>query len=327
MKRREFMTVVGGAMSWPLAVHAQQGTAVPTVGVLWHAGSANEEQPYFDALIGGFKDLGYVEGRNIRFEHRFPNEVPDRFREMAAELVALRVAVIVTVGNTTVSYARTATATIPIVFLFVADPLGARLVNSLARPGGNVTGLAQLGTDLTAKRFELLRDIVPQLSRVALLLNPDEPSAAQYLREGQAAAATLGLTVLPFELRSLGEMENVFERMAQAGVQALSLGPGGLLYKGRDSLQKLAIARGMPTCCWSRETLMSGLLLSYGPDQAEMAHHAPVFVDKILRGSLPADLPVEQPTRFQLIVNQKTARALNITIPGALLLRADEVIE
>jgi len=327
MRRREFLTAFGGVVACSFAARAQQGTRVPTIGVLWHAGSANEEQPYFDALIRGFKDLGYVEGRNIKFEHRFPNELPDRFREMAAELVARKVDVIVTVGNATASYAKNATATIPIVFLFVADPVGSQLVASLARPGGNVTGQAQLGTDLTAKRFELLRDVILQLSRVALLFNPGEPSGERYLKEARSAADTLGLTVLPFELRSLSEMESVFKRMAEAGVQAVSLGPGGLLFQGRASLQKLALAHRMPTCGWSRETLVSGLLLSYGPDQVEMAHHQPVFVDKILRGARPADLPVEQPTRFQLVVNQKTAKALNIDIPASVLMRADEVIE
>jgi putative ABC transport system substrate-binding protein len=328
MRRREFIALLSGAtVAGPLTARAQQAAAIPTVGVLWHSGNAGEEQPYFDTLMRGFKDLGYIEGRNIKFEHRFPNETPDRFRDMAAELVALKVNVIVTVGNITAPYAKNATTTIPIVFLFVADPVGLKLVDSLARPGGNITGLSILSTDLTAKRFELLRDIIPHLARVALLLNPAEPSAGQYLKEGQAAAAALGLTVMPFELRSLGEMESVFDKMTQAGVQALALGPGGLLFQGRNSLQKLALAHGMPTCGWSRETLVSGLLLSYGPDQVEMAHHAPVFVDKILHGAKPSDIPVEQPTRFQLVVNQKTAKALNISIPASFLLRADEVIE
>ena len=326
--RRHFVAVFGGAaVTWPLVASAQQPAAMPTVGVLWHAGNPSEEQPYFDALIRGFKDLGYVEGRNIRFEHRFPNETPDRFRDMAAELVALKADAIMTVGNITAPYAKNATTTIPIVFLFVADPVGLKLVDSLARPGGNITGLSILATDLTAKRFELLRDIVPQLSRVALLYNSAEPSAGQYLKESQTAAAALGLNVMPFELRSLDDMERVFDNMAQAGVQALALGPGGLLFQGRNSLQKLALGRGMPTCGWSRETAAAGLLISYGRDQVEMAHHAPVFVDKILRGTKPADLPVEQPTRFQLVINQKTAKALNLSIPGSFQLRADEVIE
>ncbi len=328
MKRREFMAAMGGALAaWPFAARAGQAARIPTIGVLWHAASPNEEQPYFDALIKGFEDLGYVEGRNIRFEHRFPNEAPDRFRAMAAELVALKVAAIVTVGNAPSSYAKSATATVPIVFLFAADPIGSHLVDNLARPGGNATGQAQLGTDLTAKRFELLRDVVPGLSCAGLLLNPAEPSAEKYRKEAQAAAAALGLAVLPFELRSPDEADGVFELMAKAGVQALSFGPGGLIFKARDSLQRLAIAHRLPTCSWSRETLVSGLLLSYGPDQVEMARHAPVFVDKILHGIPPADLPVEQPTRLKLVVNQKTAKALGIAIPESLLLRADEVIE
>jgi putative ABC transport system substrate-binding protein len=204
-----------------------------------------------------------VEGRNIRFEHRFPNEMPDRYREMAAELAVLKADVIVTVGNAPVTYAKNATSTIPIVFLFVADPIGAHIVDSLARPGGNITGQAQLGVDLTAKRLELLRDIVPQrLSCAALLFNPEEPSGERYLKEGRSAADTLGLTVLPFELRAVSETESVFERMAGAGVQAVSLEPGGLLFQSRANLQKVAIARGMPTCGWSRETSAAGFLLS-----------------------------------------------------------------
>jgi putative tryptophan/tyrosine transport system substrate-binding protein len=327
MRRRDFIRAVAGSAAWPLSAHAQSTIGIPTVGVLWHAGNPQEEQPYFDALIQGFKDVGYIEGRNIRFEHRFPNEIPDRFRQMAAELVALKVAVVVTVGNVTAPYAKEATASIPIVFLFVADPVGLKLVNTLARPGGNITGQALLGTDLNAKRFELLRELVPQLTRVAFLLNPAEPSAATYLKEGQAAANALQLTVLPFELRSLNEMEGVFERMSQAVVQALVLGPGGLVFQSRSNIAKLALMHGIPTCGWSRETLVSGLLLSYGPNQVEMVRHTPTLVDKILRGAKPADLPVQQPTRFQLIVNEKTAKSLKINIPGPFLLRADEVIE
>jgi putative tryptophan/tyrosine transport system substrate-binding protein len=328
MNRRIFLAILGAVVTRASTVRAQQGTSIPTIGVLWHSGSANEEQPYFDALLQGFRELGYVEGRTIRFEHRFPNEMPDRYRQMAAELVALKVDVIVTVGNAPITYARDATSTIPIVFLFVADPIGAHLVDSLAHPGGNITGQAQLGADLTAKRLELLRDVVPKkLSRAALLFNPEEPSGERYLKEARSAADTLGLTVLPFELGAASEMERVFERMAEAGVQALSLGPGGLLFQIRAGLQKLAIAHGIPTCGWSRETSASGLLLSYGPDQREMARHQAVFVDKILRGTRPADLPVEQPTRFELVVNQRTAKALGIEIPASLLLRADELIE
>src|SRR5262245_64772268 len=175
--RREFITLLGGAAAWPLAARAQHAGQLPTIGVLWHAGSPSEEQPYFDALIQGFKELGYVEGRNIRFEHRFPNEMPERFRQMAAELAALNVTTIMTVGNVTAQYAKAATTTIPVVFVFVNDPVGTKLVDTLARPGGNVTGHSVVGIDLTAKRFELLRELVPQFSHVALLVNPAEPPA------------------------------------------------------------------------------------------------------------------------------------------------------
>ena len=328
MKRRDFITLLGGAaVAWPVAAGAQPAGQIPTIGVLWHAGSPSEEQPYFDALLQGFKELGYVEGRNIRFEHRFPNEIPEQFRQMAAELASLNVAAIVTVGNTTAPYAKQATSTIPIIFVFVNDPVGMKLVNTLARPGGNITGQSVVGIDLTAKRFELLREIVPQVSRVGMLFNPGEPSGPQYFVESKAAATALGLTVLPFELGALNEMESVFARMVQAEVQALALGPGGLLFQGKENLAKLALAHRMPTCGWSRETLLSGLLLSYGPDLVQIVRQAATFVDKILHGAKPGDIPVQQPTRFQLIVNQRTAKALNINIPASFFLRSDEVVE
>jgi putative tryptophan/tyrosine transport system substrate-binding protein len=304
MRRRQF---IGGlaAAGFPLAALAQQPGGIPTIGVLWHAGSPSEEQPYFDALIQGFKELGYIEGRNITFEHRFPNETPERFQQMAAELAALKVATIVTVGNVTAQYAKQATATIPVVFVFVNDPVGTKLVNTLARPGGNVTGHSVVGIDLTAKRFELLGEIVPQASHVGLLLNPAEPSAAQYAAEGRAAATALNLTVEPFELRSLNEMESVFARMVQSGVQALALGPGGLLFQGKSELAKMALAHRIPTCGWSRETLVSGLLLSYGPDLVQIVRQAATFDDKILRGAKPSDIP--SPTTDALSAHSQSA--------------------
>ena len=327
MKRREFLAVAAATAAWPLVAHPQPAGRIPTIGVLWHASSPSEEQPYFDALLQGFKELGYVEGHNIRFEHRFPNEISEQFRQMAAELASLNVAAIVTVGNTTAPYAKQATSTIPIIFVFVNDPVGMKLVNTLARPGGNITGQSVVGIDLTAKRFELLREIVPQVSRVGLLFNPGEPSGPQYFVESKAAATALGLTVLPFELGALNEMESVFAHMVQAEVQALALGPGGLLFQGKENLAKLALAHRMPTCGWSRETLLSGLLLSYGPDLVQIVRQAATFVDKILHGAKPGDIPVQQPTRFQLIVNQRIAKVLNINIPASFFLRSDEVVE
>ncbi len=326
--RREFVAALGGAAGvWPLAARAQQVGRIPTIGVLWHAGSAEQEQPYFGALLEGFKDLGYVEGKNIKLEHRFPNETPERFKSMAAELVSLKVDVLVTVGNPTARYAKDATSTIPIVFLFVSDPVGANLVDSLARPGGNATGLSNFATDLTAKRIEFLKEIVSGLSHVGLLVNPSEPSSRQYVDEGKAAAAALALAVQTFEARSLDELEPAFDAMTKGSVQAVTFGPGGLLFQGRAIIDRLAIARRLPTCVWSKETLESGALMSYGPDQIAMARHAAVYVDKIIKGAKPADLPVELPTSFRLLINLKTAKALDITIPESFLVRADEVIE
>ena len=326
--RREFISALGGVVvTWPLAVHAQQVGRIPTVGVLWHAGSAEQEQPYFGALLEGFKDLGYVEGKNIRLEHRFPNETPERFKSMAAELVSLKVDVLVTVGNPTAPYAKDATSTIPIVFLFVSDPVRAKLVDSLARPGGNATGLSNFATDLTAKRIEFLKEIVPGLSRVGLLVNPSEPSSNQYVDEGKAAAAALALAVQTFEVRSLEELEPAFAAMVKGGVQAGTFGPGGLLFQGRVVIDRLAIAHRLPICVWSRETLVSGALMSYGPDQVAIARSVAVYVDNILKGAKPAELPVQQPTKFQLLINLKTAKTLGLTIPESFLVRADEVIE
>jgi putative ABC transport system substrate-binding protein len=328
MKRREFIALVGGAAAWPLAAHAQQQVRNPRVGVLWHAGSAEEEGAYFKALLEGFNGLGYVEGRNITLEHRFPNETPDRFRSMAAELVSSKVDVLVSVGVLASPYAKSATTTIPVVFTLVADPVGTKLVDSLARPGGNATGLSLIAVDLIGKRMQFLKEIDPELSRIALLVNPNEqPTSRLYIGESQAAAAKLGLTVQTFEARSIAELEPAFVAMANAGMRALTVGASGMLYQGRAIVAKLAIARRLPICVWSRETLEAGALMSYGADQVAIMRRTAVYVDKILKGAKPADLPVEQPTRLQLLVNLKTAKALDINVPATLLAQADDVIE
>jgi ABC-type uncharacterized transport system substrate-binding protein len=328
MKRREFITLLGGAAAaWPLAAHAQRAGKIPTVGVLWHAGSAEEEGPYFKALLEGFRDLGYLDGQNIKLEHRFPNEMHEQFRTMAAELVALKVDVLVTVGTASAPYARNATTTIPVVFTLVTDPVATRLVESLARPGGNVTGFSTYGAQLTGKRFQLIKEIVPGLSRVALLVNPNEQPSRLHVEEGRAAAGELGLDLRIFEVRSLDELEPAFEAMAKDGIQATILGSGSLLFQGKETIAKLALAARLPTCAWSKETLQAGALAAYGPDYPAVVRRASVYVDKILKGAKPSDLPVEQPTKFQLLINLKTAKALGLEIPAMLLARADEVIE
>jgi putative tryptophan/tyrosine transport system substrate-binding protein len=328
MKRREFILALGGAAaSLPLAASAQQPAKIPTIGILWHAGTAEQEGPNFTAVIEGFKALGYVDGRNIRFEHRFPNETPDRFRSMAAELVSMKVDVLMSVGVAAAPYVKSATSTIPIVFALVADPVASKLVDSLAKPGGNATGLTLLAAELGAKRLELLKEAVPGLSRVGLLVNPNTSFSRPYIEESKAAAAKLGLALQTFEAHTLDELEPAFDMAAKAGVQAISITPEGMFYQGRANIAKLALSRGIATCVWSRETFEPGAFMAYGPDVLAILRHAAFFVDKILKGVKPADLPVEEPTRFQLLISLKTAKAIGITVPPTLLTRADEVIE
>src|SRR5262250_1259897 len=222
MKRREFITLLGGAAAgWPFAARGQLSGKIPIVGYLWHAGSPQEEVPYFEALLEGFARLGYVDGRNIKLEHRFPNETPELFRSMAAELVSLNVEVLMG-GAVASSYLRDATTKIPIVFMFVPDPVRMKLVQSIARPGGNITGLSNFGRDVAGKRLQLLREIVPGLSRVALLINSDHPTTPVFVEVMQAAADQLGLVVQTFEARSLEEIEPAFDAMTRVGMQAAS---------------------------------------------------------------------------------------------------------
>jgi putative ABC transport system substrate-binding protein len=327
MKRRQFLVRASALATWSSLAHGQpRGGKVPKVGYLWHAGSAEEEGPYFKALQEGFERLGYIDGRNIIFEHRFPNEMPERFKSMAAELVALNVDVLMG-GNTSSPYLKDATTTIPIVFMFVADPVGSKLVDSLARPGGNATGLSNFGRDLAGKRLQILKETVPRLSRVALLVNPNERSARLYIDVFQAAGAELGLNITTFEVRSLDELEPAFETMAKTGMQAVLLAGGGLIFQGRAVIPKLAIARRLPLSAYSRETFEPGALMSYGADQQEMCRRSAVYVDKILKGAKPGDLPVEQPTKLEFLISVKTANALGLTIPPHVLSAATQVIQ
>jgi putative ABC transport system substrate-binding protein len=326
MRRREFMTLLGGAAAWPLAARAQQAGKIPTVGYLWHAGSPQEEVPYFGALQEGFARLGYVDGRNIRLEHRFPNEIPERFKSMAAELVSLNVDVLMG-GAIASSYLRDATTKIPIVFMFVPDPVGMKLVQSIARPGGNITGLSNFGRDVAGKRLQLLKEIVPALSRVALLINSDQQTTPIFVEVMGAAADQLGLVLHTFDARSLQQIEPAFDAMARAGMQAVTPVQGGLFFQARTVIPKLAIARRLPMLAYSRETFEYGALVSYAADQVEMCRRSAVYADKILKGAKPAELPVEQPTKFEFLINLKTAKTLGLDVPAHLQQIADEVIE
>jgi putative ABC transport system substrate-binding protein len=329
MRRRDFIAgIVGSAVGWPRVAHAQQVGKIPLIGVLWHAGSAEQEGPYYKGLLEGFSALGYVEGRNIKFEHRFPNEVPERFQLMARELVALNVDVLVTSGNNAGPYAKAATAQIPIVSMLVADPIGSKLVDSLARPGGNLTALSTSSSDLVGRRLQMLNEIIPGLSGVAQLVNPNAVVAQQNIAENQAAAAQLQLRIQTFEARSIEQLEPAFDAMANAGFKAVTVGPGeGVPFTARALVAKLALARGLALCAYSRETFEPGALMSYGTDFVAITRRTAVYVNKILKGAKPSDLPVEGPTKFEFLVSLKTAKALGLSIPEALLARADEVVE
>jgi putative tryptophan/tyrosine transport system substrate-binding protein len=328
MNRRKFIVLVGSvAAVWPLVALGQSTKRMPKVGVLWHAGSAEQEAPYFGSLLQGFKNLGYVDGINIKFEHRFPDEIPDRFKNMGAELVSLGIDVLVVVGNNAAPYATGLTKAIPVVFILVGDPVGLNLVASLARPGGNITGLSNFTAELIPKRLELLKEMVSGLSRVALLANMNAKITTLYINLSQAAAAQLGLTIQTFGVRSPDELETAFDAMVNAGMQALTTNADGLGFTHRAVIAKLALARRLPLAAFGREPLEKGALISYGVDNIAICRRAAVYVDKILKGTGPAEIPVEQPTKFEFLINLKTANALGITIPETLLNRADELIE
>jgi len=325
MKRRQFISSVAAAATLPLIARAQQPGRMPTVAHLWHAGSEQEEEPYYSALREGFAKLGYREGRNFNLIHRFPNEIPDRFRMMAEELVAMKVDVLMGGGIASVHLQR-ATSRIPIVFMFVPDPVGLKFVQSLAQPGGNATGVSNFGSDIAGKRLELLRELVPNLSRVGFLVNPDIPTTAMYVRVMSEAAQQLKLELHLFEARALNEMERAFDAMVKARMQAATVAQGGTAFQARHINPKLALERRLPLLTYSRETFESGALASYGPSSIEAIHRAAVFADKILKGANPARLPVEFPTQFELLINQRTAKALGLAVPHSLRLRATEVV-
>jgi putative tryptophan/tyrosine transport system substrate-binding protein len=329
LSRRGFITVVSGAViTQPLVARAQQANKIPTIGVLWHAGSAEQEAIYLGALRRGFGDLGYVEGKTVALENRFPNEQYDRFFSLAAELVEIKVDVLVAVTRPAAVAAKRATNSIPIVFVAVPDPIGSKIVDSLARPAGNITGLSNMALELSGKRVEFLKEAVPNLSRVALIINTIDPNAVRsHLEESQAAAKALGIQLEPVPVQHAEEIEGAFAKIAKDKMQGVVVTIDGLYYANRKRMADLALEYSLPMMMYSRETLEAGALISYGADQRAMFHHAAAVVNRILKGEKPADLPVEQPTKFELLVNARTAKALGLKIPLQLLLRADEVIE
>lgn len=328
ISRRELMVLLGGTIGLsPHAAGAQQSRRTARVAVLWHAGSPEEEGPYLEAVRLGFRELGYTEGHSMTLEHRFPNEEPERFRSMAAELAALKPDVLLTAGGPASIAAKNVTTTIPVVFICVPDPLSSRLVESLARPGANITGLTNFAVQLCAKRLEYLKETVPSLSRVALLINPNVQITHRYIEESETAASRLGLTLSRIEARSVDELPRAFQTMGKVRAQAVVVNAEGVFFQGRTIVAQMALARRLPACVFSRETLEAGAFMSYGPDQRAIFRRAAAYADKILKGAKPADLPVEQPSLFEFLINRRTARALGVTVPASVQTRVDQVIE
>jgi putative tryptophan/tyrosine transport system substrate-binding protein len=327
MRRREFITLLGGtAAAWPFASRAQQRKSIPRVGVLWHAANAKEEEEYLGALTKAFHDLGYVEGKSIELDHRFPAEQPERFRTLAQELVESKVDMIVAVTGLGAKAAKQATGTIPIVLVADPDPVGHGLVESLAHPGGNVTGLSLMAIDLSGKRLALFKEAIPKLTRVAVVVDPRDPFSKASGVAYERAAKALGFSMQIFEVTTADEIEHAFSAIARDGFDgACVVGPP--LYNERARVGASAKAHKVPTISANAEQAPYNLLLTYGPDFLAYFRRAVGYVDKILKGAKPGDLPIEQPTRFKLVINLKTAKALGLTVPPSLLATADEVIE
>ena len=324
--RRALIAGAVSSLGGSAFAQAQPQRRIPRIGVLWHAANIEEETPYFQSLIEGFANLGYIDGRTIALEHRFPDEKPELFTRMAAELVSMRCDVLVGVGSAAV-YVKRATSAIPIVFMYVPDPVAAGLAESVRRPGGNATGLTNFSVDLTAKRLQHLKEVVPSVMRVALLINPAANISGLYVRQSSEAAPRMGLTTQAFEVQALGHLEQAFDAMVTARMQGVVVNAESLFYQGKRRVADLAIARRLPMCVWVKELVDDGALLSYGVDQRAIARRVPVLVDRILKGEKPAEIPVEQPTKFELIINTRTAKALGVTIAPAILLRADQILD
>jgi putative ABC transport system substrate-binding protein len=308
----------------PLAVVAQPAGKVYRIGLL-------SAEPLlasmWDALLDGLRERGYSEGQNLVFERRFSEGHAERFPELAAELVRLRVDCIIVTTTVAALAAKHATQTIPIVFPVSNDPLGVGLVASLARPGGNVTGLSAFASDLSGKRLELLKEVVPGLTHVAVLWNPANPASAPAWQEAQTAARALGLQLHSQEVRGLQDFEGAFARMTQARPEAFYILADTLIGMRRPQIVEFVTQQHLPSVFTLREWVVAGGLMSYGPSFPDLYRRAATYVDKILKGAKPADLPVEQPTQFELVINLRAAKALGLTIPPVLLFQATEVIQ
>ena len=330
LSRRSFLCSVSvSLLVAPLgSAAAQSPRTVPSVGYLSPgSGSDPARLRRFEAFRQGLRDLGYVEGRNITLEPRWAEGKYDRYPSLAADLVKSNVAVIVTVGGRASQVAQQATRTIPIVMSVVIDPVGSGLVRSLAHPGGNVTGIGLMAPDVVGKQLEVLKQMVPKGSRVAVLSNPQNPGSAAQLREAEIAARALALRLQTREARTPEEIETAFTAMTRERADALVILQDAIFTNQVKQIAELAAKSRLPSIYGLREYVEAGGLMVYSPNPLELERRAATFVDKILKGTKPADLPVEQPTKFDLVINRKTAKALGLAIPPALLARADAVIE
>ena len=324
MKRRDFITLFCGTAAWPVIARAQQ-PAMPVVGMLM---SGAPGLPFIDGFQHGLKEAGYSEGQNVAIEYRWAEDHRDRLPTLAAELVRREVNVIFASGPPAARAAKAATATIPIVFTSAEDPVKIGLVSSLNRPGGNVTGMSLFYVELGAKRLDLLRALVPKSEVIAILVNPTSSTEGQeQLKDLPAAARAMGQELIVADASTEGDLEKAFADLVQHRVSALIVASDLFFFSRRDQLVALAARHAIPTIYFERHFVTNGGLVSYGPNTNDMYRQAGAYVGRIIKGEKPADLPVIQPTKFELVINLKTAKSLGITVPQTLLVAADEVIE
>jgi putative ABC transport system substrate-binding protein len=328
MERRAFIVAMtGGLLAAPLAAEAQPAGKVYRIGLLEFSVPDTARQALWTAFRQRMRELGYVEGQNVTYEPRWAQDDDDRLAKLAAELVGLKMDLIVTAATVSALAAKQATSTIPIVMATGADPVAVGLVANLRQPGGNVTGMTTINTELAAKRLELIRIVVPRASRIAILWDDTGSTFRFAMDKTEAEAKRAGFTVQGVSVRGPAELEAAFVTVVRGRAGALSIAPSPMFFSHRKRLAELAMKHRLPTIVALREYAVAGGLVSYGADNTDMFRSAAVFVDKILKGAKPADLPMEQPTKFELIINLKTAKALGLTIPQSLLVRADEVIQ
>ena len=321
MRRREFVTLLGGgAVAWPLAARAQQPAKVPRIGII-------DDAPIWDYFRQALRDLGYVDGQNIIIEYRNAQGEPERLAQAARELASIPVDVIVEFGSTGAHAAKNATTTIPIVMISIGDPVRAGFVASLARPGGNMTGNTILGPDLSAKRIQILKEVLPSVSRPAFLWNPDNASNALIPQEYQAAMPKLGMSLILVPVRNTHEFDPAFAAMLREHADALLMTNDPFHQRHIQKILAFLAENRIPGMFQIKENVLAGGFMSYGASLPDLFRRGASYVHKILQGTRPADLPVEQPTKFELVINVKTAKAIGVTVPESILLRADEVIE